>query len=273
MLRKLTMIILFFALFSVGAVSAETPTTARYRATFISTWSQETHPHFSGKLPNSAHWSVLVGGTHNDSITFWEVGQLASAGIKDVAERGSNGNLRGEIGAAITAGSADAVLEDNELLFNDTGTLVMEFDVISTYDRVTLVTMIAPSPDWFTGLNAQPLRDSSGNWLDEITVDLFPYDAGTDSGTDYTSGNAVTFPAQPIASAQGVTPFSAVPLGTLTFTRLTSPTAITLDSSGVGQINHTILLVVALFGLLTVQLVWCNSRSYRAFIANAANCS
>ncbi len=258
MFKQLSALILIIAFFSVGTISADPvakPTTVRYRATFTSTWSQDTHPHPSGNLPNTAHWSVLVGGTHDDSVSFWDAGQLASLGIKNVAERGANSELKNEIGAAIDAGSAELILEDDELLFSDSGTLTMEFDVTSTFDRVTLVTMIAPSPDWFVGVSGQPLRAPNGEWLDEVVVDLYPYDAGTDSAPDYNHTNTATNPADPISNAQGVAPFSTASLGTLTFTRLTNPTAVTLNSAGVGQANHTMLFAIALLGLLTLQLV------------------
>lgn len=258
MLKKLTIIILFFAFFSVGVISAETPTakpsTVRYRATFVSTWSQATHPHPNDTFPGNAHWSRLVGGTHNESVVFWEEGQLASPGVKNVAERGINTQFSNEVNMAIDAGSADAYLQ-GDFLGSGAGTIVLEFDVVSTHDRVTLITMIAPSPDWFAGVSGQPLRDDNGNWLDEVTINLDPYDAGTDSGIDYTSSNLVTNPAQPIANAQGLSPFSDASLGTLTFTRLTNPTAITLNNASVGQFNYTLVFVVGLFGLLTLQLV------------------
>lgn len=258
MFKKLTAIILLFALFSVDVISAETPTAkptvVSYRATFNSTWSPETHPSDNFPPEGLAHWSRLVGATHNETVTFWEVDELASVGIKDVAERGSNTQINNEVDAAITAGSADAYLFGNAL-GSDTGTITLEFDVVSTHDHVTLVTMIAPSPDWFTGVTGQPLRDVNGQWLDEVVVDLYPYDAGTDSGTDYRSANSITNPAQPIVNAQGLSPFSNATLGTLTFTRLTNPTAITLTSVNAGNANHAHLLVVGLLALLTLQLV------------------
>ena len=47
------------------------------------------------------------------------------------------------------------------------------------HPRVTLLTMVASSPDWFVGVFRLSLRDSGGNWLVSHSVDLFPYDAGT----------------------------------------------------------------------------------------------
>ena len=78
--------------------------------------------------------------------------------------------------------------------------------------------MIAPSPDWMVAVNSVELTDPFGAWKDAIVIDLYPIDAGTDSGTDYTSPNDDTNPKENIASAQGVAPFSNEKIGTLTIT-------------------------------------------------------
>lgn len=257
MLRRVITTIMFFAIFSVGTIAAETPTakptTVRYRATFTSTWSQATHPHPSGNLPGSAHWSRLVGSTHNNTIDFWQVGQLASNGVKNVAEFGYNVPFENEVNEAIGEDSADAYLEGSSL-GSAAGDIVMEFDVTSDFDRVTLLTMIAPSPDWFVGVSGEPLRNESGEWLDEVVVDLYPHDAGTDSAPDYQHNNTPTNPAQPIVNAQGSSPFSNAPLGTLTFTRLTNPTAITLNNASVAKPNVALLFIALLLGFVSLQL-------------------
>ncbi len=59
--------------------------------------------------------------------------------------------------------------------------------------------MLAPSPDWFVGLHNFQLYDGS-NFIGDITVDAVLYDAGTDSGVSYTSGNIDTQPRDPILS-------------------------------------------------------------------------
>ena len=87
------------------------------------------------------------------------------------------------------------------------------------YPLVTLVTMIAPSPDWFVGVSGLSLLDEFG-WVNELEVVLYPYDSGTDDGTTYSSANADSSPKQPIRSLRGVTPFSDAPIGTFTFTRV-----------------------------------------------------
>src|SRR5204862_6796513 len=77
--------------------------TAHYQVVFNATWSQATHP---TNWPANAHWSGLVGGTHNDAVHFFRVGETASEGIRLMAERGQQATLLSEIAPAITNGTA-----------------------------------------------------------------------------------------------------------------------------------------------------------------------
>ena len=45
-----------------------------------------------------------------------------------------------------------------------------------------------PSPDWFIGVNSLDLC-KDGQWADKMTIDLDPYDAGTDRGFTFTAPN------------------------------------------------------------------------------------
>ena len=192
--------------------------TARYRVTFDSTWSAATHPI---DFPASAHFSAMVGGTHNQSAGFWRAGALASDGIKDMAERGATAPLRQEISAAISGGTAEGVFSAGGSL-GSPGTDRLEFDVSQAFPLVTLVSMIAPSPDWFVGVAGLALFEN-GDWVNERRVALVPWDAGTDSGVTFTSADVVTTPRQPVAPIV-TAPLSpggqVVPLGTFTFTRI-----------------------------------------------------
>lgn len=95
----------------------------------------------------------------------------------------------------------------------------LTFDVRLGAPLVTLVSMIAPSPDWFVGVAGLSLVEG-GDWRDEVVVELFAYDAGTDSGPTYTSSNQVTQPQAPITKIQGG-PFNRPDaLGSFRFTRI-----------------------------------------------------
>ena len=70
------------------------------------------------------------------------------------------------------------------------------FSVSSDFPRITLVSMVAPSPDWFAGVRGLALLDGE-TWVEELVVPLYPYDAGTDSGISYTAADVATVPPAP----------------------------------------------------------------------------
>lgn len=187
---------------------------AVYTVTFTSSWSEQSHP----GLPTNAHFSPLIGATHNVSTTLWMSGVVASPGIEQMAETGGTTILRNEM----TAVGAN-VYE----IFSGPGLATSPGQVaipVVTADRshafVTLVTMIAPSPDWFVGVYDLSLLDAEGQWQDTLVVTLYPYDAGTDAGTDYTSPDQEPTQHSAITLLSGQTPFSDAPIGSLTLTRL-----------------------------------------------------
>ena len=174
-------------------------------------------------FPSTAQFSPLVGGTHNASARFWSEGLAASTGIKDMAERGRTTPLDQEVEIAIAAGTAEHLLVGGGI-GTSPGSVALEFEISETHPLVTLVSMIAPSPDWFVGVPALPLFEN-GRWVDERRIDLVPWDAGTDSGSTFASPDVVTTPPQPVSRIV-TTPLSpggrVTPLGTFTFTRLQS---------------------------------------------------
>lgn len=192
--------------------------TAKYKIVFNSTWSPSTHPH--PDFPSNEHYSGLIGATHNDQAVFWKTGELATDGIELMAETGSTDDFRPEINAEP---NADKIVSGGSLPTSPNSVEISSITVDHDYPLLTLVTMIAPSPDWFVGVSGLSLIDEQGEWQNEIVVQLYPYDAGTDDGELYTSNNADTDPAEPISRLQGVTPFSNAPMGTFTLTRLDGP--------------------------------------------------
>ena len=189
--------------------------TATYDLTFTATWTSSTHP---TNFPPNPHFSGMIGGTHDSTVSFWDTGAIASEGIKRMAELGSKGPLRSEINQAISALNANAVVEGS--VMNSPGSQTITFDIRPSWNRVTVTSMVAPSPDWFVGVSGLDLLGSDGNWIDSLEVDLFVYDAGTDSGSDYTSPNQETIPREPISRITS-SPFlvdgSVKPVGTFRF--------------------------------------------------------
>ena len=54
------------------------------------------------------------------------------------------------------------------------------------------------SPDWFAGFHDVKPVGENGFWYDEFDVTAYPYDAGTEEGTDYKYNNDATNPQEPI---------------------------------------------------------------------------
>ena len=192
------------------------PDSAAYSVVFNATWSAATHP---TDYPGGAHFSPLIGAVHDDGVRFWASGETATLGIESMAETGGTSTLRSEIRAHLPA-AVLSVISGPGLGTSPARTTISSVVVRGDYPLVTLVTMIAPSPDWFVGVSALSLMDDLGQWVDELQVTLYPYDSGTDDGTTYTSVNADSSPKRPIRSLRGMTPFSDAPIGTFTFTRV-----------------------------------------------------
>ena len=190
---------------------------ATYTITFTGNWNNTDHSNNGmTPLPSNDHWSILVGATHNSNVIFWEPGQMATLGIEDVAERGDNDVFFNEVDAAITSGHANKWLQQPFNPNNAMGTsTLMNITVSEDFPLLTLVSMIAPSPDWFAGVHGVSLRNG-GNWETNLSIDLFPYDAGTEDGTDYDTSNPDTIPQDNITSLVNVAPFNDKKVGTMT---------------------------------------------------------
>ena len=179
---------------------------ATYTITFTGAWTAEATP---GGVPDGAHFSPLIGGVHNADVAFLEAGGQATPGIESMAERGRTATLTEEIQAA----GANAL----SVLRKDSGPGATASDtfeavtVTADHPRITLLSMIAPSPDWFVGVFGLSLLDAEGNWADALTVNLYPWDAGTEGGDDFSFDNAATVPPGTIVSLRGKGRFSDAP--------------------------------------------------------------
>ena len=203
---------------------------ATYRVTFEGKFTASALA--SGvSVPSGEHFTTLIGAVHNGSVTFWSSGGTASAGVEAVAELGTTGTFESEINANMNA----ATVFEQSIASGGTATATVDIVVTTDHPRVTLLSMVAPSPDWFVGVSGLSLLDAQGDWLASHTVDLFPYDAGTEEGTEFSLSNAATSPQGTITSLRGTGKFSNEPIATLTFTRqsvtpeITSATTFPVD--------------------------------------------
>ncbi len=202
-----------FLFFSVTILAQD----AIYKIEFISNWSSSTHPNMYPS--GSAHWSPLVGATHKDAAIVFQLGVTATDGIEQVAETGGTSTITSEINLLITAGVADQVINGSGLGSGPGTITINSVNLDSDFPYISLITMIAPSPDWVAMIGNQKLTDTNGDWIQNLSVDVYATDAGTDGGVTYTSPNDDITPHENMTSLQNISPFSNEIIGTFVFTR------------------------------------------------------
>jgi Spondin_N len=191
---------------------------ARYRLELKATWSAETHPQ---EFPAGAHFSGLIGASHDSRYVLFADGQTASSGLELLAENGRVSLLQAELAEAVRRGRVGAVFT-GQGLSTLPGQTTAEFDIDANHPFVSVVTMIAPSPDWFTGVSSVSLA-REGTWIDRLEVVLWAWDAGTDGGTTYAAADRDTQPRESVrllATPHFLGRDGLKSVGTVTFVRL-----------------------------------------------------
>ena len=76
-----------------------------------------------------------------------------------------------------------------------TATRTMVITAKDMYSKVSVIAMIAPSPDWFVGVDSVELCGNDGKWKESVSAISLPaWDAGTDSGTMFVTADVETTP-------------------------------------------------------------------------------
>lgn len=189
-LRNLLILAAFICISSSCAeVTAVNPTgDATYRLTFQGIWTQNDH----GTVPGNAHFTTIIGMTHNSSVTLFAPLSPASAGVEEVAETGGTSTLSDEIDVILNAGNAFSKVVV-AVSTGPTGSGSAEFTVSEDRPFLSVISMIAPSPDWFVGIRDFELHDNDV-WVDDVTFNIGMYDSGTEDGDQFSLDNPETSP-------------------------------------------------------------------------------
>ena len=110
---------------------------------------------------------------------------------------------------------------------------------------MSIITMLAPSPDWFIGIDSVDLCNN-GKWRESLNVTMLPpMDAGTEDGTAFSTGNAATDPHvdifeitnNTVSAFNGPNPIPS--LGEFRFFKTDEPTKSTepTERSGAGKVS------------------------------------
>ena len=204
-----------------GAARPTMPTgPAEYTVIVKSTWTKTSHPF---EYPSGAHFSGMIGASHNAKYSIFAVGRRPTPGLERLSEEGKHSPLDTEIRAAIDQGNALMLFESGGLK-NWKDSMVATVRVDPAHPLVSVVNMIAPSPDWFTGASSVNLAENGG-WITRRTVTLYAYDSGGDDGKTYKAPDRDTNPKKPTtraATRHFVVHGRVKPVATVTFVRKSS---------------------------------------------------
>jgi hypothetical protein len=154
------------------------------------------------------HWSNIIGASHSPNCSMWRYGDYASDGLRELAKYGIVTKLEQEFKNHVKIRQAllkkwnlfififEKFKSNYGLIRNiftakglwfprADGETSAQFTVSSDHNLLSFATMLGPSPDWLTGVSNVDLCLSNCTWMDSFMTDLYPFDAGTDSGVSY----------------------------------------------------------------------------------------
>ena len=187
-----------------------------YRIKFTGMFDPNKHPHTG--FPANPQFAPLLAATHSSGEKLWAGGSLALPAIVELSETGSPDALARFIDTQIGTGFGSYKVSSGNA--PGSGEVILDVTATPSHPVLSLIGALSPSPDWFTGRGGIQLADAEGNWKPSIQLDLYPIDAGTDSGASYAAANLATVPRTPVASLRGVAPFSTQPIGNVSITLL-----------------------------------------------------
>ncbi|XP_037945543.1 spondin-1-like [Teleopsis dalmanni] len=166
---------------------------AKYELTFEGKWSRHTHPKDFPANSWRTRFSDIIGASHTIDYRFWQYGDLASEGLREVAEHGSTRTLESEL--KDQSDQIRTIIKARGIAYpNVTGKTFAVFRVDSKHHLISLVSMIDPSPDWIVGVSGLELCLPNCSWVENKIHNLYPWDAGTDSGPSYMSADQPQIP-------------------------------------------------------------------------------
>lgn len=197
--KKLTLLCLISGMASAGQL---------YELEFISNWSSEAHL----SLPGNAHFSPVLALSHASNFDLLPLGNVASSGLELLAETGNTAIVLDEINSFQELCSENHIgdIQQTESFFpEETGdSLRFTIEITPEAPYLSLVTMIAPSPDWIVGVSSLKLYSPERGFYDveDLLIPLNAINAGTengDRGGNFSTRNSSTSPQENINYLNG----------------------------------------------------------------------
>lgn len=196
MANPYTMVAILFLpilLLSLHASGCDVDDVAVYKLHLTMLWSEERFPKDYPQNRPKAQWSQVFGQSHNSNYQLYRVGEVARPSVRIFTQYGKiddlvkEGDEEPQVYDQFTAPALGGGTGETEnLVFVDGG-----------HSSVSFIIRMIPSPDWFVGLDGVNLCVDS-SWVDQITLDLEPLDAGIASGLTFTAPRWETSPPDPV---------------------------------------------------------------------------
>uniref|UniRef100_A0A3P9M694 Spondin-2 n=1 Tax=Oryzias latipes TaxID=8090 RepID=A0A3P9M694_ORYLA len=177
---------------------------ASYILVFTGHWSPQSFPKQYPLFRPPAQWSKLIAVSHNHHFRLWEEGAAASLGVQKFAELGLTVELM-KAGKEARKKRTVGAMQRTAGIPNGIGHSSTEVHMQPRSSLLSLMVKMIPSPDWFVGVNSLNLCEGN-HWKQEVTVNLHPYDAGTNSGFTFSSPKFPTSPPENISKITSQVP-------------------------------------------------------------------
>ncbi|CAH1286808.1 unnamed protein product [Chrysodeixis includens] len=191
-LQMTAILFLVLALFDL-AVGCDVNDVAVYKVSLRMLWSEERFPKDYPQNRPKAQWSQVFGQSHSVNFSLFHVGDVAKPSVRAFSQYGKIDDL-------VKEGDEDLLVYDQfsaPAIGKGTGSTENMVFVDGGHSLVSLMCRMIPSPDWFIGLDSVNLCVDS-SWVDQMTLDLEPLDAGAASGLTFTAPRWETTPPAPV---------------------------------------------------------------------------
>ncbi|KAJ0183459.1 hypothetical protein K1T71_001435 [Dendrolimus kikuchii] len=184
--------ILIFAIFKLLA-ACDVDDVAVYNVKLQMLWSEERFPKDYPDNRPKAQWSQVFGQSHNASYALYKVSEVARPSVRDFAQFGKLDTL-------VNEGDDDPKVYDQFSApaigkgFGKTENMVF---VDGSHSMISFICRMIPSPDWFIGVDSLNLCVDT-SWVDQVTLDLEPLDAGAERGLTFTAPRWESTPPDPV---------------------------------------------------------------------------
>ncbi|XP_053962415.1 spondin-1 [Anastrepha ludens] len=177
---------------------------AKYELIVERKWGCNTHPKDFPVEERRTRFSEVIGASHTKEYNFWQYGESASRGLRELAEHGATRELEMEI----KYGDIRTMIKAPGIKFrkNIISTTLANVRVDPQHHVISLVSKIEPSPDWVLGVAGLELCLANCTWINEKVLNLYPWDIGTDAGPSYMSPDQAQVPPDVVRRITSTSP-------------------------------------------------------------------